>query len=232
MDCLRVGFLGFTPRPFPVEFRRRAVALVWGRQDQIDRGGNAPGSRGDRSSGQAADVADADAPASGIVHAHHGVQITFRTFTNKIRASGSMPLLGTGGDCYLNPMRAPFWSSMRIELLNRKKWHTPVDLANTMFEKLGDASPIEYELPVTQTSIPTRSSHRRRPPTYRARQSLKIPTETEPRPQSHGCVIGPRAEWQQDRRAASRFVHCRTVAPARAAPRDRLATPRPNDPIT
>ena len=57
---------------------------------------------------------------------------------------------------------------MQIQLLNRNKWHTPVDLANAMFEKLGDVSPIDHELPVTQTSIPARSSHRRTQPSHRA----------------------------------------------------------------
>ena len=66
-----------------------------------------------------------------------------------------------------------FWSSMQIELLNRKKWRTRVDLANAVFEyikifynrlrrhsKLGYVSPIEHELHFNQTSTPARSSHR------------------------------------------------------------------------
>ena len=79
-----------------------------------------------------------------------------------------MPSLGTDGDRYDNSMRESIWSSMQIQLLNRNKWHTPVDLANTMFEKLGDVSPIDRELPFTQTSIPARSSHRRTQPSHRA----------------------------------------------------------------
>jgi len=41
-------------------------------------------------------------PASGIVHADHGVQFTSWAFTNKIRSSGLMPSFGTIGDCYEN----------------------------------------------------------------------------------------------------------------------------------
>ena len=81
-----------------------------------------------------------------------------------------MPSFGTDGERYDNSMRESIWSSMQIQLLNRNKWHTPVDLANAMFEKLGDVSPIDHELPVTQTSIPARSSHRRTQPSHRARQ--------------------------------------------------------------
>jgi putative transposase len=56
---------------------------------------------------------------------------------------------------------------MQIELLNRKKWRTKVDLANTIFDyieifynrqrrhsQLGYSTPIEHELRFTQTSIP------------------------------------------------------------------------------
>ena len=52
-----------------------------------------------------------------------------------------------------------FWSSMQIELLDRRKWHTRVELANAIFDyveifhnrqrrhsALGYRTPIEYEL--------------------------------------------------------------------------------------
>lgn len=56
-----------------------------------------------------------------------------------------------------------FWSSMQIELLNRKRWKTRVELANAIFEyieifpnrrrrhsALGYLTPIEYELRTQQ----------------------------------------------------------------------------------
>ena len=59
-------------------------------------------------------------------------------------------------------MTESFWSSMQIELLNRKKWRTRVDLANAMFEyieifynrqrrpsQLDYLSPVEHELRFT-----------------------------------------------------------------------------------
>jgi transposase InsO family protein len=64
-------------------------------------------------------------------------------------------------------MMESFWSSMQIELLNRKKWRTRLDLANAIFDymeifynhqrrhsQLGYSTPIELELPFNQTSIP------------------------------------------------------------------------------
>lgn len=35
----------------------------------------------------------------------------------------------------INAMMESFWSSMQIELLNRKKWNTRVELANAIFER-------------------------------------------------------------------------------------------------
>jgi len=106
-------------------------------------------------------------PAGGIVHADHGTQFTSWAFTNKIRASGLMPSFGTVSDCYDNSMMESFWSSMQIELLNRKKWRTRVDLANAMFDyieifynrqrrhsRLGYITPIEHELRFDETPIP------------------------------------------------------------------------------
>ncbi len=70
----------------------------------------------------------------GIVHADHGVQSTSWAFTNKIRSAGLMPSFGTIGDGYDNAMMESFWSSMQIELLNRKRWKTRTDLANAIFD--------------------------------------------------------------------------------------------------
>jgi putative transposase len=105
-------------------------------------------------------------PAGGIVHADHGVQFTSWAFTNKIRSSGLMPSFGTIGDCYDNAMMESFWSSMQIELLNRKKWRTRLDLANAIFDyieifynrqrrhsQLEYLSPVEHELRFTPTPI-------------------------------------------------------------------------------
>ena len=97
-------------------------------------------------------------PGSGV-HADHGTQFTSWAFTNKIRSSGMMPSFGTVGDGLDSAMMDSFWSSMQIEMLNRKKWKTRLELANAMFEYIeifynrqrrhsgiGDRTPIEYEL--------------------------------------------------------------------------------------
>lgn len=60
----------------------------------------------------------------GVVHADHGVQFTSWAFTNKIREAGLMPSFGSIGDGLDNAMMESFWSSMQIELLDRKRWLT------------------------------------------------------------------------------------------------------------
>ena len=78
-----------------------------------------------------------------------------------------MPSFGSVGDGLDNAMMESFWSSMQIELLNRRNWRTRLELANAMFEyieifhnrqrrhsQLGYLSPIEYELTSTAPLIP------------------------------------------------------------------------------
>ena len=99
----------------------------------------------------------------GVVRADHGVQFTSWVFTNKIRSAGLMPSFGSIGDAYDNAMIESFWSTMQIELLNRKKWKTRIELANAIFEfievsynrqrrhsKIGYISPVEFEVKMQQ----------------------------------------------------------------------------------
>ncbi len=44
--------------------------------------------------------------------------------------------MGSVGDCFDNAVIEPFWGRMQVELLNRKKWRTRVELANAIFEYL------------------------------------------------------------------------------------------------
>jgi putative transposase len=48
-----------------------------------------------------------------------------------------MPSFVTVGDGLANASIESFWSSMHIELLNRKKWRTRVELANATFDYIG-----------------------------------------------------------------------------------------------
>ena len=69
-----------------------------------------------------------------------------------------MPSMGSVGDCYDNAMIEAFWSRMQVELLNRHRWRTRVELANAIFDyleifhnrqrrhsSLGMLTPIQFE---------------------------------------------------------------------------------------
>jgi putative transposase len=64
----------------------------------------------------------------------------------------------TVGSCFDNAMIETFWSRMQVELLDRKRWRTRVELANAIFEyleifhnrqrrhsALGMLTPVEFE---------------------------------------------------------------------------------------
>ena len=104
--------------------------------------------------------------AGGIVHADHGTHFTSWVFGEKIRSAGLLPSFGTIGDGLDNAMMESFWSSMQIELLDRQKWKTRLELANAIFDyleifhnrqrrhsALGYRTPIEYELSFTNDTL-------------------------------------------------------------------------------
>ncbi len=66
---------------------------------------------------------------STIIHSDHGSQFTSWGFTQNVRNYGLMGSMGTIGDCYDNAPMESFWGSMQIELLNRKKWRTKIELS-------------------------------------------------------------------------------------------------------
>lgn len=67
--------------------------------------------------------------------------------------------MGSVGDCYDNAMIESFWSRMQVELLDRQRWRTRVELATAIFEyleifhnrqrrhlSLGMLTPVEFEV--------------------------------------------------------------------------------------
>lgn len=94
-----------------------------------------------------------------LIQSGHGVKLTSWAFTERARASGLVPSMGSIGDCYDNAVIEAFWSRMQVELLNTRRWKTRVEHANAIFEyievfhnrrrrhsSLGMRTPIEYEI--------------------------------------------------------------------------------------
>jgi transposase InsO family protein len=99
-----------------------------------------------------------------LIRSDQGTQFASWVFTDRARASGLVPSMGSVGDCYDNAMIESFWSRMQVELLDRHRWRTRMELANAIFEyleiwhnrrrrhsSLGMLTPIEFE---TRTSAP------------------------------------------------------------------------------
>jgi len=97
-------------------------------------------------------------PGGAIVHSDQGVQFASWGFTQRVRDAGLLPSMGSVGDCFDNAMMEAFWSRVQVELLDRRRWRTRVELANALFEyleiwhnrqrrhsSLGMLSPVEFE---------------------------------------------------------------------------------------
>ena len=93
-----------------------------------------------------------------IIHSDQGTQFGSWAFTKRAKDSGLLASMGSIGDCYDNSMIESFWSRMQVELLDRRKWNTRLELASAMFEyleiwhnrkrrhsQLGWLTPIEFE---------------------------------------------------------------------------------------
>lgn len=71
-----------------------------------------------------------------IIHSDHGTPFTSWVFTHRVREAGLAPSMGSIGDCYDNALMESFWARMQIELLNRRRWKTRIELANAIFDHL------------------------------------------------------------------------------------------------
>ncbi len=98
-------------------------------------------------------------PEGTLIHSDHGTQFTSWAFTRRALDSGLVPSMGSIGDCYDNAVIESFWARMQVELLDRQRWLTRVELANAIFEyleifhnrkrrhsALGMRTPVEYEM--------------------------------------------------------------------------------------
>ena len=71
-----------------------------------------------------------------LIHSDHRTQYTSLAFTRRAQESGLVPSMGSIGDCFDNAVIESFWARMQVELLNRQRWKTRVELANAIFEYL------------------------------------------------------------------------------------------------
>ena len=137
-------------------FSRRVVG--WSIDSTPDRGaGHERARHGDRRNAN---------PTGTVIHSDQGTQFTSWAFTRRAIDSGLLPSMGSVGDCYDNAVIESFWSRMQVELLDRKRWRTRVELANAIFEyleifhnrqrrhsALGMLTPVEFETRHQPTTV-------------------------------------------------------------------------------
>lgn len=104
--------------------------------------------------------------AEAIIHSDQGVQFASWAFSQKVKDAGLAPSMGAVGAPFDNAMVEAFWARMQVELLNRKRWKTRVELATAIHDyieifhntrrrhsALNMLTPTEYENQHQQPSI-------------------------------------------------------------------------------
>jgi putative transposase len=102
--------------------------------------------------------AGAGKTAKTIFHSDHGSRYTSWAFGQRLRRAGLLGSMGSVGDCFDNALAESFFSSMQVELLDRRPWRTRQELASAIFEwieafynpvrrhsGLDYLSPVDYE---------------------------------------------------------------------------------------
>jgi transposase InsO family protein len=69
-----------------------------------------------------------------VIHSDRGVQFTSWAFSQRVRDAGIAPSTGAVGSCFDNAMVEAFWARMQVELLNRRRWKTRIELATALHD--------------------------------------------------------------------------------------------------
>jgi putative transposase len=116
------------------------------------------------------------ATTAGLVHhSDRGSQYTSFAFGNRLIDAGIAASMGSKGDAYDNAMMESFFGTLKIELLDRRRWHTRADVDTAVLSyiegwynphrlqhALGWRSPLEYEAHHRaghDLSVPATSQH-------------------------------------------------------------------------
>lgn len=73
-----------------------------------------------------------------VIHSDRGVQFTSWAFSQKLRDAGISPSMGAIGSAYDNALIESFWGRMQVELFNRRKWKTRIELASAIHDYIED----------------------------------------------------------------------------------------------
>ena len=69
-----------------------------------------------------------------IVHSDRGTQFTSWAFSDRLRTAGIAPSMGSVETAADNAMMESFWGRLQVELLNRRRWKTRIELATAIHD--------------------------------------------------------------------------------------------------
>jgi putative transposase len=69
-----------------------------------------------------------------IVHSDRGTQFSSWAFSNRLKDSGIAPSMGAVGAAGDNAMMESFWARLQVEVLNRQRWKTRIELATAIHD--------------------------------------------------------------------------------------------------
>ncbi len=69
-----------------------------------------------------------------VIHSDRGVQFTSWAFSQNVRDAGIAPSMGAVGSAFDNAMMESFWGRMQVELFNRRRWKTRIELASAIHD--------------------------------------------------------------------------------------------------
>jgi hypothetical protein len=69
-----------------------------------------------------------------VMHSDRGVQFTSWAVSHNLTQAGISPSMGAVGSAYDNALMESFWGRMQVELLDRRKWKTRIELATAILD--------------------------------------------------------------------------------------------------
>jgi transposase InsO family protein len=69
-----------------------------------------------------------------VMHSDRGVQFTSWAFSHNLTQAGISPSMGAVGSAYDNALMESFWGRMQVELLDRRRWKTRIELAGAIHD--------------------------------------------------------------------------------------------------
>ncbi|MGH3645474.1 MAG: IS3 family transposase [Mycobacterium sp.] len=69
-----------------------------------------------------------------VMHSDRGVQFSSWAFSHNLSQAGISPSMGAVGSAFDNALMESFWGRMQVELLDRRKWKTRIELATAIHD--------------------------------------------------------------------------------------------------